>query len=196
MPIVVGALGTIPKGSVKGQGNWKLDNKWRPPRLQHYWDRPENSWRFEATCWHSLSCEKPSTNVGLKNSQMIKDWNNNNSNNNNNQQKKRICKNVDFTVLADHRIKLKECEKKAKDLDVARELKKLWNMQVASIQVVTGAFGTVTKRLLKELEDLDVGGLEDTIQTTALLRTARILRKVQDTWGDLLQLTLQWKTIS
>ena len=32
----------------------------------------------------------------------------------NNQQKKRICKIVDFAVPADHRIKLKECEKKNK----------------------------------------------------------------------------------
>ena len=34
--------------------------------------------------------------------------------------KKRTCKNVDFAVPADHRIKLKECEKKDKYLDLAR----------------------------------------------------------------------------
>ena len=44
--------------------------------------------------------------------------------------KKRICKIVDFAVPADHRIKLKESEKKNKYLDLARELKKLWNMKV------------------------------------------------------------------
>ena len=38
--------------------------------------------------------------------------------------KKRICKIVDLAVRADHRIKLKECEKKDKYLDLARELKK------------------------------------------------------------------------
>ena len=38
--------------------------------------------------------------------------------------KKRICKIVDFAVSADHRIKLKECEKRNKYLDLARELKK------------------------------------------------------------------------
>ena len=43
---------------------------------------------------------------------------------NNNQLKKRICKIVDIAVPADHRIKLKECEKKDKYLDIARELKK------------------------------------------------------------------------
>ena len=36
----------------------------------------------------------------------------------------RICKIVDFAVPADHRINLKEGEKKDKYLDLARELKK------------------------------------------------------------------------
>ena len=99
-------------------------------------------------------------------------------NNNQQQQKKRICKIVDFAVSADHRIKLKECEKKDKYLDLARELKKLWNMQVTIIPIVIGAFGTVTKGLSKGLEDLEVGGRVETIQTTALLKTARILRRV------------------
>ena len=42
----------------------------------------------------------------------------------NNQPKKRTCKNVDFALSADHRTKLKECEKKDKYFDLARELKK------------------------------------------------------------------------
>ena len=55
---------------------------------------------------------------------------------------------------------------------------KLWNMKVTIIPIVIGAFRTVTKGLLKGLEDLDVGGRVETIQTTTLLRTARILRRV------------------
>ena len=55
---------------------------------------------------------------------------------------------MDFADLADHRRKLKECEKKDRYLDLARELKKLWNMKVAIISIVIGAFGTVTKVLL------------------------------------------------
>ena len=39
--------------------------------------------------------------------------------------KKRTCQIVDFSVPADHRVKLKEFEKKYKYLDLARELKKL-----------------------------------------------------------------------
>ena len=55
-------------------------------------------------------------------------------------------------------------------------------MQVTIIPIVIGAFGTVTKGLLKGLEDLEVGGRVETIQTTALLRTARILRRVLETY--------------
>ena len=100
-----------------------------------------------------------------------------------------------FAVPADHRIKLEEWEKKEKYLDLARELKKLWNLKVTIIPIVIGAFGTVTKGLLKGLEDLEVGGRVETIQTTALLRMARILRRVLAAWRDLLSLKLQWKTL-
>ena len=58
--------------------------------------------------------------------------------------KKRICKIVDFAVLADHRINLKESEKKDKYLDLARELKMLWNMKVTIVPIVIGALGTMT----------------------------------------------------
>ena len=95
--------------------------------------------------------------------------------------KERICKIVDFSVPADHGTKLKECEKKDKYLDLARELKKLWNMKVTIIPIVIGAFGTVTKGLLKGLEDLKFGRRVETIQHTALLRTARILRRIMET---------------
>ena len=59
--------------------------------------------------------------------------------------------------FAEQRIKLKECEKKDKYLDLVRELKKLWNMKVTIVPIVIGAFGTITKGLLKGLEDLEVG---------------------------------------
>ena len=82
---------------------------------------------------------------------------------NNNQQKKRNCKIVDLAVPADHRIKLKEFEEKDKYLDFYRELKKLWNMKVTIVPIVIGAFGTVTKELLKGLEDLELSGRVETV---------------------------------
>ena len=54
-------------------------------------------------------------------------------------------------------------------------------MEVTVMPIVIGAFGTVTKGLLKCLEDLEVGGRVETIQTIALLKTARILRRVLET---------------
>ena len=125
-------------------------------------------WDFDIHMDHLLSSRRPD---------LIIISNNNNNNNN----KKRICKIFDFVVPAGHRIKLKECERKDKYLNLARELKILWNMIVTIVPIVIGAFGTVTKRLLKGLKGLEVGGRVETIQMTALLRTARILRSVLET---------------
>ena len=115
---------------------------------------------------------------------------------NNQQKKKRTYKIVGIAAPDDLIVKLKESEKKDRYLDLARELKKLWNMKVTFILIVIGALGTVTKILIKGLEDLEIRRQVETIQTTALLRSAKILRKVLETWGDLLSLKLRWKTIS
>ena len=63
-------------------------------------------------------------------------------------------------------------------------------MKVTIIPIVIGAFGIVTKGLLKVPEDLEVRGRVKTIQTRALLRTARILRRVLEIQGNLLSLKL------
>ena len=91
--------------------------------------------------------------------------------------KERTFRIVKFTVPADHRVKLKECEKRDKYFDLARESKKLWNMKVIIIPIVIGALGTVIKGLVQGLEYLGITGRMETIQTTALLRSARILRR-------------------
>ena len=62
---------------------------------------------------------------------------------------------MDFAVSADHRVKLKESEKKDKYLDLTKELKKMWNMKVAFISIIIGAHGTVAKELMKGLEDFE-----------------------------------------
>ena len=104
--------------------------------------------------------------------------------------KERTCRIVEFAVPADHRVKLKECEKRDKYIDFARELKKLWNIKVTIIQNVIGALGTVTKGFVPGLEKLEIMGRVETVQTTALLRSARILGRVLQTWGDLLSIKL------
>ena len=54
-------------------------------------------------------------------------------------------------------------------------------MKVTIVPIVIGALGSITKGLLKSLEDLEVGGRVETIQMTALLKTARIQRRVLET---------------
>ena len=81
-----------------------------------------------------------------------------------------------------HRVKLKEIEKKDKYLDLAREMeKKMWNMKVTIIPNVIEALGTPTKILVQGLEGLEIRGRLETIQATALLRSARILKSVIQT---------------
>ena len=49
------------------------------------------------------------------------------------------------------------------------------------ILIVAGALGTVSKGLEKRIGRMEAGGRIETIQTTALLRLARILSKVLET---------------
>ena len=80
---------------------------------------------------------------------------------------------MNFAVQADHKVKLKENEKRDKYLDLARELENLRNKKVTLIPIVIGALG--------RLEELEIGGQIETIQTTALLSSVRILKRVPET---------------
>ena len=100
---------------------------------------------------------------------------------------------MDFAIPADYRVKLKESKKKDKYLDLARELKKtnkLRNIKVAVIPVINPALGKVTKGFVQGQEDLEIRRRVETVQTTTFLRPARILRRVLETWGDLLSLSI------
>ena len=64
---------------------------------------------------------------------------------------------MDFAVSSDHRIKLKEIKKRDKYLDLAREIKKIWNIKVAMIPIVIVMLGKDTKGMVKGM----VKGIED-----------------------------------
>ena len=145
---------------IESNNNNDNDNNINPASVLEN-DAHEFLWDFDIQTDHLISTRRP---------HLIKI----------NKTKKITCKIVNFAVPADHRIKLKESEKKDKYLDLARELKKLWNMKVTIIPIGIGAFVTVTKWLLKGLKDLEIRGWVETIQTT-LLRMARILRRVLET---------------
>ena len=88
---------------------------------------------------------------------------------------------MDYAVLTNHKVKLKEKEKKDEYLGFAREVKKLWNVKDTVALIAIGALGTVTKGLIQGLEDLEIKGRVETIKTTLLLRSVRILRRVLET---------------
>ena len=73
---------------------------------------------------------------------------------------------------------------------------KLWYMLETVISFVVVALGTVPNGFKRGLEELEIEGKIDPLQTRALLKSARILRRVLETWGDLSSLKLLWKTIS
>ena len=77
--------------------------------------------------------------------------------------KKRTSHQMDVPV--DHREKVKENEQIDKYWDLARELKKLWNMRVTVIPIIVGALRTVPKGLEKRLEERQIRGRIETIQT-------------------------------
>ena len=87
-----------------------------------------------------------------------------------------------FYRPADRIMKMEVNEKIDKNLDLARELKKtLWNMRVKVLPIVIGALGKVPKGLERSLDELEIRGRIETIQTTALLKSARIIRSVVET---------------
>ena len=63
---------------------------------------------------------------------------------------------MNFAVLADHRVKLKENEYKDKYLDFAKQMKKVRNKKLTIIPIVIGVFDTVTKWFLKGQKDLEI----------------------------------------
>ena len=68
--------------------------------------------------------------------------------------RKRTCRIVAFAAPADHRVRLKECEKKDNYLDLARKIEKLWNMKMTIILIVIGTLGSDSKWLIQGLENL------------------------------------------
>ena len=50
-------------------------------------------------------------------------------------------------------------------------------MKVTVTPIVIGALGTIPKGFIHGLEDLEMRGRVKTIQTTTILRSARILRR-------------------
>ena len=67
------------------------------------------------------------------------------------------------------------------------------NIKVTVIPIIGGTFGKVFENLEKRLGEREIREKIKTIQTTALLKSARVLIIVLENWGDLLSFKLKWK---
>ena len=65
-----------------------------------------------------------------------------------------------------------------KYLDLAGELKKVWNMKNIVIPLVVVALGTPAKELMKRLKTIHIETTITKLQKIILIHTSRILRKV------------------
>ena len=70
---------------------------------------------------------------------------------------------MSFAVSVDSKMKVKENEKLDKYLDLARELKKLWNKKVTVIPIIVRVIETVSKNQEKRLDKLENEGIIETI---------------------------------
>ena len=123
--------------------------------------------------------------------------NNNNNNNNNNKQvetdrtipnnklniiiddnEKRTCMLIDVAISGDRNVIKKEAEKILKYKDITIEIQRMWNVKTKVIPVIIGATGTISKSFRKYVSNIPGNHEVKELQKTAILGTARILRKV------------------
>jgi len=90
--------------------------------------------------------------------------------------KEEICTLIDVAIPADRNSVQKEAEKKLKYKSLYTEIQRMWNLKCTIIP--TGATGTVTRSLRKNLETIPGKHSIDSLQKTAILVTSHIIRKV------------------
>ena len=85
---------------------------------------------------------------------------------------------MDIAVLGDSNVLQKETEKYEKYQDLAREIKRIWKSRTKVVPVVLEALGSASKKLAGHLDQLGLKDRTRTMQISALLGSAHILRKV------------------
>ena len=88
------------------------------------------------------------------------------------------CVIVDFSVPWDKNVQVKEQEKIDKYVPLAKDLTKVRKMSTRMVPVVIGGLGLVPPNLLGHLKALGIPDIIGSLQTTAIIGTYNILRKV------------------
>ena len=152
--------------------HWEICKKYDLPRAEQWYNhKPEGVtesesikvlWDFNINTDYEIEHRRPDIVVVLK--------------------PEKECLIIDIAVPGDTRIKQKEQEKIEKYQDLKREIARLWCLRkVTVIPVVVGALGCVTKEAEQYTERMGIKIRTEVIQKTALLGTARTLRKVLET---------------
>ena len=81
-------------------------------------------------------------------------------------------------IQEDSGVKEKENEKVEKYRNLARELRRMWEVKTKVVPIVVGALGTVPLQLKGNLKGIRVDISITLIQKSALLGSARLVRKV------------------
>jgi hypothetical protein len=79
---------------------------------------------------------------------------------------------------ADRNVVQKEAEKKLKYKSLCIEIQRMWNTKCTIVPITTGTTGIVTRSLRKNLEAVPRKLSIDSLQTTSILGTSHIIRKV------------------
>ena len=149
--------------------HWKLCGKYNLKRSEKWYEHaPEDVveneevkilWDVMIQCDREIKARKPDIVVVNKN--------------------ERSCAIIDIAIPGDIRVSEKEKEKIERYQELKREIKRMWNIRsITVIPVVVGALGSTSKKLKKCIEELGVVISTVLLLKTALLGTARILRKV------------------
>jgi len=83
-----------------------------------------------------------------------------------------------MAIPAERKVVQKEAENKLKYKSLCIEIQRMWNLKCTIIPVTIGATGIVTRSLSKNLEAVVAKHSMDSLQKTAILGTAHIIRKV------------------
>ena len=86
---------------------------------------------------------------------------------------------IDIAIPGDKRVKDKEIEKLEKYQMLKEEVRRLWKMKTVTVlPIVIGALGAVSQRFTGYVNKVGANIRLEIMQKTALLGTARLLRKV------------------
>ena len=85
---------------------------------------------------------------------------------------------IDVAISGDRNVIKKEAGKITKCKDITIEIQRMWNVTTQVIPVTIGAAGTISKSFRKYMSNIPGKHEVKELQQTAILGTARILRKV------------------